>query len=137
LHGPERIYYTTDAMAAAGAPPGRYSLGELNLEVGPDQMVRHPGRANFAGSALRPIDGVFRAARMLGAEWRAAWPAFSTQPAGFMNLPRGIVVGGPATFCVLRETAGSSSVDLEVYRNGESISTRRQETNPFAPRSQF
>src|SRR5207247_8189697 len=36
------IFYTTDAMAAAGAPPGRYAIGALQLEVGPDQIVRQP-----------------------------------------------------------------------------------------------
>src|SRR6266496_5041628 len=61
----EAIYYTTDAMAAAGALPGRYTIGALEVEVGADQIVRQPGKTNYAGSALRPIDGVFRAARML------------------------------------------------------------------------
>ena len=42
--GPENIYYTTDAMSAAGAPPGRYTVGRLDIEVGEDQIVRHPGK---------------------------------------------------------------------------------------------
>jgi N-acetylglucosamine-6-phosphate deacetylase len=66
---PGRIYYTTDAMAAAGAPPGRYRLGSMELEVGADQVVRQPGSKLFAGSALRPIDGIRRAAAMLGQAW--------------------------------------------------------------------
>src|SRR5204863_2163181 len=60
--GQESIYYTTDAMSAAGAPPGKYRLGKMELQVGADQIVRQPGKQLFAGSALRPIDGVFRAA---------------------------------------------------------------------------
>jgi N-acetylglucosamine-6-phosphate deacetylase len=65
---PDRIYYTTDAMAAAGAPPGEYSLGRLRLNVGADGIVRQPGAANFAGSSLRPLQLRERAAAMLGAE---------------------------------------------------------------------
>jgi N-acetylglucosamine-6-phosphate deacetylase len=47
-----RSILTTDCMAAAGAPPGRYRLADLELEVGADRVVRQPGRSNFAGSAL-------------------------------------------------------------------------------------
>src|SRR5438876_1009203 len=31
---PESIYYTTDAMSAAGSPPGKHRLGNLALGVG-------------------------------------------------------------------------------------------------------
>src|SRR4030095_14072696 len=44
--GVENIFYVSDAMSAAGAPPGRYKLGRLELEVGEDQVVRMPGRTN-------------------------------------------------------------------------------------------
>ena len=43
--------------------------GSLEVEVGPDEIVRQPGQTNFAGSALRPIDGVIRAAAMLNVPW--------------------------------------------------------------------
>ena len=99
---PESIYYTTDAMSAAGAPPGRYRIGQLELEVGADQIVRLPGKSNFAGSALRPIEGVFRAAQMLDRPWQEVWDGFSTRPAKFVNLPTGLAVGQPACFCLLR-----------------------------------
>lgn len=61
----DRLYYTTDAMAAAGAPPGEYALGSLRLQVGADRVVRQPGRTNFAGSALTPGEILPRAAHML------------------------------------------------------------------------
>src|ERR1043166_6401892 len=78
------IYYVSDAMSAAGMPPGKYKLGRLELEVGEDQVVRQPGKTLFAGSALRPIDGVFRGADMLKCEWREVWPRFSEVPAKMM-----------------------------------------------------
>ncbi|MEQ2006499.1 MAG: N-acetylglucosamine-6-phosphate deacetylase [Limisphaerales bacterium] len=100
---PERIYYTTDAMSAAGAPPGRYTIGSIELEVGADQIVRQPGKPNFAGSALKPIDGITRAASMLGKTWREVWPHFSQRPAELMGLRNEIAVGQPADFCVVKE----------------------------------
>lgn len=102
---PERIYYTTDAMSAAGAPPGRYTIGTIELEVGADQIVRQPGKPNFAGSALRPVDGITRAAAMLGKSWREVWPHFSQRPAELMGLRNEIAVGQPADFCIMQENA--------------------------------
>jgi N-acetylglucosamine-6-phosphate deacetylase len=56
--GIERSVLTTDCMAAAGAPPGRYTLGLLEMEVDADRVVRQPGQPNFAGSALTLDDAV-------------------------------------------------------------------------------
>lgn len=55
LAGIENCIVTTDAMAAAGASPGRYSLSNIELEVGEDRIVREPGKSNFAGSAIDMI----------------------------------------------------------------------------------
>jgi len=100
--GANSIVYTSDAMSAAGMPPGCYKLGKLVLEVGSDQLVRQPGKPLFAGSALRPIDGVFRAARMLGCSWHEVWPRFSTAPAKLMGLKNDLAVGAPADFCRMK-----------------------------------
>lgn len=115
----DSIYYISDAMAAAGMKPGRYQLGRLELEVGADQIVRLPGKPNFAGSALRPIDGVFRAAKMLGCSWREAWPRFSEVPAKWMGLPCGLAAGNPADFCLLTVTPENQLKKLKVFVNGE------------------
>lgn len=112
---PEAIYYTTDAMAAAGAPPGRFTLGRLEVEVGADGIVRQPGRTNFAGSALRPIDGVFRAAEMLRCGWQETWRRFSETPARFLGLASGLAPGQPAHFCWLRLAEGNRVVELRVF----------------------
>jgi N-acetylglucosamine-6-phosphate deacetylase len=111
------VYYTTDAMAAAGAPPGRYNIGSLEVEVGADQIVRQPGKTNFAGSALKPIDGIFRAAKMLDRDWQQVWPLFSEEPATMMAMTNALRVGAPATFCVL-EVEGDRLLSLNTYRSG-------------------
>ncbi len=102
LQDSDSIYYTTDAMSAAGAPPGKYSIGKMEMEVGADQIVRQPGKTNFAGSALRPIDGILRAAQMLNCPWQEVWPRFSGIPARVMGLRSELKVGEPADFCLLK-----------------------------------
>jgi N-acetylglucosamine-6-phosphate deacetylase len=111
---PAQIYYTTDAMAAAGAPPGRYRLGALELEAGPDHVVRQPGRQNFAGSALEPLAGLQQAARMLGKPWRKIWASGSVVPARFMGWSWQLRPGRAARFCAIHEDAegGLESVRL-------------------------
>jgi N-acetylglucosamine-6-phosphate deacetylase len=119
--GAAAICFTTDAMAAAGAPPGRYTIGALEVEVGADQIVRQPGRSNYAGSALQPIEGVFRAAHMLGCEWRATWDALSVVPAKFMGLGAGLAKDRPAHFCLVESDEAGQLKSLRVFVRGESI----------------
>ena len=116
----DSIYYISDAMAAAGMKPGRYKLGRLELEVGADQIVRLPGKPNFAGSALSPIDGVFRAAKMLGCSWREVWPRFSEVPAKWMGLPCGLTPGNPADFCLLTVKPENQLKKMKVFFSGEA-----------------
>lgn len=100
------VYYTTDAMAAAGAGPGRYRLGLLELDVGEDQIVRLPGKSNFAGSALRPTEGVLRAAKMLNCPWQECWRRFSEVPAQFLGFENNLSVGA-TSFCAIDPAAGA------------------------------
>jgi N-acetylglucosamine-6-phosphate deacetylase len=114
----ENIIYVSDAMAAAGGAPGCYTLGALEVEVGPDQMVRQPGHANFAGSALRPIEGIFRAASMVDAPWQQMWRRMSDLPARFMGLTQDLAVGRPATFCLLTGNASRGSAEVRFFARG-------------------
>lgn len=118
LIGSDSIFYVSDAMSAAGAGPGTYKLGRLDLEVGEDQIVRLPGSTNFAGSALEPIDGVFRAAEMLNCSWRETWRNFSEIPARFMAFDHGLRVGHPADFCVIKVVPPNQLAALTTYVRG-------------------
>ena len=117
--GPDSIYYTTDAMSAAGAPPGRYRIGRLEVEVGEDQIVRQPGSPLFAGSALAPVEGVFRAAEMLHGSWQEAWRRFSDAPAKLMGFSSGLNANEPADFCLLQVTPENRLEELRVYVGGK------------------
>ena len=76
---------TTDAMAAAAAPPGRYTLGAIEVESR-DGAVRAPGSANLAGSCLTPDRGVANAARWRGISDDEAREMFSTRVADLFGI---------------------------------------------------
>ena len=127
----DHIHYVSDAMSAAGAfaespvppdQPRRFTLGNLEVEVGPDQIVRQPGKSNFAGSALRPIDGVFRAAQMLDCPWQETWKRFSDQPARYVGLPAGMQTGQRADFCLLRVDHRQACQELRIFVQGVEYS---------------
>ncbi|MFV0386810.1 hypothetical protein [Paracoccus sp. (in: a-proteobacteria)] len=52
LKGPERCVLVTDAVAAAGAAPGRHPFAGMQVTLGPDGKVTQPGAHGLAGSAL-------------------------------------------------------------------------------------
>lgn len=80
-----KILLTTDAMAAAGAPEGRYRIGALEVESS-DGFVRMPGRPNLAGSSLTPDRGVRNAAAWLGLPPEEARALFSTRVAELFDI---------------------------------------------------
>jgi N-acetylglucosamine-6-phosphate deacetylase len=82
---PGKVLLTTDAMAAAGAPPGRYRIGRLEVESR-DGAVRMPGSPNLAGSCLAPEQGVANAARWLGVPHDEARAMFSTRVAEVFGI---------------------------------------------------
>ncbi len=75
--GPGRVVFTTDAMSAAGAPPGRYTLASVEVEVGDDGVVRLPGTNNFAGSSLTPVEGLRNGMKFAGLSPAAAWKTWT------------------------------------------------------------
>jgi N-acetylglucosamine-6-phosphate deacetylase len=114
LQDPGKIYYTSDAVAPAGAPSGRYRIGQHTVEVGPDRVVRKPGQSNFAGSALGPIEGIVRAASMLGRPWQNVWDFFSVNPARLMGQERAIRADQPADLCIIESADKIRSVTTVV-----------------------
>lgn len=78
--GLARTVVVTDSMAAAGAPPGRYTIADMEMEVGADRVVRQPGSPNFAGSALTMDRAVVNFAQMAEVPLADAWDAGSLLP---------------------------------------------------------
>ncbi|MEO6053743.1 MAG: amidohydrolase family protein, partial [Chthoniobacterales bacterium] len=98
-----RLFLTTDAMSAAGAPPGKYRLCQHEIIVGEDHIARtHEGR--LAGSTLTPFDAVFNAAAMTEKSWPLFWEALSTRPAKWLGIDHRLAEGLEASFCLLAPT---------------------------------
>lgn len=84
---PDRVIFTTDAMAAAGAGPGSYRLGRLRVVVGDDGIVREPGQPNFAGSSLTMDAAFANVQRFLGLSAAEAMAACSSRALTALGLP--------------------------------------------------
>jgi N-acetylglucosamine-6-phosphate deacetylase len=54
--GIERTVAVTDGTAAAGMPPGRYTLGGQEVVVAADGAAWSPDRSHLVGSTATPAD---------------------------------------------------------------------------------
>jgi N-acetylglucosamine-6-phosphate deacetylase len=88
--GATRCLLVTDAMAAAGAAPGPYRLGDLDVVASPSGRVAVPGSLTLAGSALTMPSAVGHTCVWADLDIGVAWSMASTQPAHYLGLsPRG------------------------------------------------
>lgn len=89
---PLRSILVTDAIAAAGMPPGRYTLAGQEVELSPAGRVAAPGAPNLAGSALRLDVAIGNTVRFTGLALEEVAPMASTRPAEYLGLrPAGTV----------------------------------------------
>jgi N-acetylglucosamine-6-phosphate deacetylase len=98
---PARSILVTDAIAAAGMPPGMYTLGRQRVELDATGRVAAPGAPNLAGSALSMNVGIGNTVRFTGLRLDDVLPMASTRPANYIGIPTaGTVVAewDPATF---------------------------------------
>jgi N-acetylglucosamine-6-phosphate deacetylase len=89
-----RCHLVTDAVAAAAAPPGRYSFAGMAIEHAIDGSVRVPGGTTLAGSALR-LD---QAVRNVVA-WGLATPEQAMRMAG--ATPRALLAPALAAHAIV------------------------------------
>jgi N-acetylglucosamine-6-phosphate deacetylase len=90
LVGPHQIALVTDAVSAAGMPPGSYRLGRLDVEVSAG-VARLAGAGpaesrSIAGGTARLVDVLRRTVRDAGMELRAAVTAATATPARLLGL---------------------------------------------------
>jgi N-acetylglucosamine-6-phosphate deacetylase len=83
--GARNIILVTDAVAAAGCPPGRYVLGNVVCELSEDGRVSKPGTPYLAGSSLRLDRGVANAATFTGLPIEEVAPMASTYAAAYLG----------------------------------------------------
>lgn len=119
--GLERIVLVTDATAASGSPPGTYSMGGLELEAGPDGVLRLPGTPFLAGSTLTQDRAVMNCARFAGIEPARALEAATANPGRlFPDCGGALEPGRPANLIRYRIREGRMEI-AETYTAGQRV----------------
>lgn len=98
LVGPDRIALVSDAMAAAGMPDGRYSLGSMDVQVADGVARLAPGEPGEPGELSEPganaaiaggtssLAAILRRAVRAGVPMRDAVRSATAVPAGLLGL---------------------------------------------------
>ena len=94
-----RLVLISDAVAAAGMPPGRYRLGSRTVT---SDGARATSRGRLAG-AVAGLDEGPRTLVRAGISPARALAAATTAPRRLLGLPPGLAPGGPADLVVLDE----------------------------------
>jgi N-acetylglucosamine-6-phosphate deacetylase len=105
--GVPRSVLVTDASTPAGAVPGRYYLGEQEVDLTVEGKVVLAGTDRLAGSALNMAAGVANLMRMAGVSLADAVRMASVNPAMAARVAgrtRGIEVGERADLVLFRRT---------------------------------
>lgn len=123
--GVERSVLVTDASMPACATPGRYKLGELDVELTPDDRVVLAGQTRLAGSALRMNRGVENLMKLGGLNLREAVTMATRNPARVGRIgdrQRGLSTGERADLILFRYDPAGPTIDIvETYLNGERV----------------
>jgi N-acetylglucosamine-6-phosphate deacetylase len=83
---PRRVVLVTDAIAAAGQPPGDYQLGALSVRLDENGRVAVPGQPNLAGSALSMDHAVANTVKFAGVTLEDALAMASTLPSEYLGV---------------------------------------------------
>jgi N-acetylglucosamine-6-phosphate deacetylase len=83
---PRRVVLVTDAIAAAGQPPGEYRLGSMTVRLDENGRVAVPGQPNLAGSALSMDRAIANTVRFAGVTIEDALAMASMTPAEYLGV---------------------------------------------------
>jgi len=121
--GLEQSLLVTDAVAPAGCRPGPYHLGEVAVELHPDQSVRLRGGTRLAGSALRMDQAISNCIRTAGLSLRDAVVLATRNPARVGRVAgrqRGLNPGERADLVRFRFQNGVFQI-LETFVDGALV----------------
>jgi N-acetylglucosamine-6-phosphate deacetylase len=119
--GTDRTVLTTDSMAGAGAPSGRYTLGDLEVEVGSDRAARLVGTSRLAGSTLTMDRAIANVIRFVGIDLASAIRMAAKNGQKLFSKVRGEIISGDSADLVLFEYRKSLAVQ-STWVGGEKIS---------------
>ena len=83
--GAPQAILVTDAITAAGCPPGRYTIGGVTCELGADGRVSLPGTPYLAGSGVTMDLAIANTVRFSGLPIDEVIPMASTIPARYLG----------------------------------------------------
>jgi N-acetylglucosamine-6-phosphate deacetylase len=121
--GVERSILVTDAVMPAGCSPGRYRLGEVDVELHSDGSVRLVGGTRLAGSALMMDRAIGNVVRLSGVSLRDAITMATRNPARVGRIAsrqRGLAVAERADLVRFRYDGQDVRV-IETYVGGEMV----------------
>jgi N-acetylglucosamine-6-phosphate deacetylase len=121
--GIERSVLITDAVMPAMCKPGRYLLGEVEVELHEDQSVRMLGGTRLAGSSLRMDRAVGNVMKIAGLTLAEAITMATTNAARAGRIGgriRGLQPGSRADVVKFRLRDGGVEV-LETYLGGRRV----------------
>jgi N-acetylglucosamine-6-phosphate deacetylase len=84
--GQGQTILVTDAVAAAGCAPGRYTIADVVCELSADGRVSQPGTPYLAGSALTMDRAIANTVKFTGLPIDAVVAMASTIPAAFLGM---------------------------------------------------
>jgi N-acetylglucosamine-6-phosphate deacetylase len=118
--GVDKCVLITDAVMPAMCKPGRYKLGEIDVELNEDESVRMAG-GRLAGSSLRMDRGIGNLMRIAGLTLAEAVTMATTNPARAGRVSgriRGLQPGSRADVVKFRVRDGGIEV-VETYLSGK------------------
>jgi N-acetylglucosamine-6-phosphate deacetylase len=123
--GLERTVLVTDAVMPAGCSPGRYRLGEVEVELHSDGSVRLAGGQRLAGSALMMHRAIANVMTFAGLGLRDALSLATRNPARVGRIAgrqRGLNTAERADLVRFRFDQATKEIELlETYLDGELV----------------
>lgn len=123
--GVERSVLVTDAVMPAGCAPGRYRLGEVDVELHPDDRVTLVGKDKLAGSSLRMDRGIENLMKFGGLTLLESLAMATKNPARVCRVrarQRGLQPGERADLVEFRYDQAANRIAIDtVWMDGEKV----------------
>jgi N-acetylglucosamine-6-phosphate deacetylase len=121
----DRSVLVTDAAGPAGATPGRYRLGEQDVDLTADGRVVLAGQDKLAGSALRMDRGVENLMKLAGLSLPEAARMATTNAARAGRIAgrqKGLATGERSDFVIFRFDEANKRIDVtETWISGARV----------------
>ena len=123
--GIEKSVLTTDAVMPAGCVPGRYRLGEVDVELHADDRVTLVGEERLAGSSLKMHRGIENLMKFCDLSLADAITMATQNPARAGRIrarQRGLQPGERADLVEFHYDPRSKAIEIErVWMDGEAV----------------